>query len=127
MTIDADRRLLAIAASNLQTELVGVSPIELGDDLQRAARDPLGFETRLAGRDRPRLDLAVLPSDFLQGLDGRLHDAESALGLAERNGAGDGHGPPPGEVGMSLAYCQLFIQAIQTGRPSGASFQVCEA
>ena len=36
--------------------------------------------------------------------------------------------PRQGEVGISLAYCQLFIQAIQTGRPPpGASFQVCEA
>ncbi len=37
--------------------------------------------------------------------------------------------PRQGDVGMSLAYCQLFIQAVHTGRPSGegASFQHCTA
>jgi hypothetical protein len=36
--------------------------------------------------------------------------------------------PRHGAVGMSLAYCQLFIHLIHTGRPSScASFHACDA
>ena len=125
--VDAHHRLLARLATHLQAELVGVARLEFSEDLEGRTFDLLPVQRSLADRDRASSKLSSLAADLSEPVNRRFctirRPSEVWPSVTERAIV---MAPRQGDVGMSLAYCQLFIQAIQTGRPSGASFQTCE-
>ena len=123
-TIDADQGFLAGTAAHLEAELVGVPGFEFADDLESQALNSAIAQVCLSGGNGAGVDGSRSAPDCFQRCDRGLNDAQPSSVLRSATDRGIVMAPRQGEVGISLAYCQLFIQASQIGRPAGASFQV---